>query len=567
MTTPSNVSFDLYNGDCIKEMEQIADDSVDMIFVDLPYGQVSCAWDKKIDLEKMWVHFMRIKKLRTPIFMTCSTKFGAELIAGAPKKCPFRWDIVWVKSSPVGFLSARKMPMRKHEMMYAFYERLPLYDISSHTHKFLKKVNKVEDKTETLKKDIYGRNHKEDAGLRGSYQPPLPTSVVADSCRVAHREAERVDQVFDDEGSGKSDVYGKIKREKNRHLSDKKYDPPLPNSIIKESETGEENPNLIYDQATDPEFRNGTIDGNKVYKGKKVLYRNAAGLYDPRLPVSVLEEEKKEDIIDCYNTKERFKNGKLSKDLTGKYDPALPVSVLKEEKKDMIGEGQIYNEGKEMPRLYRAPCGPAYEPALPVSVLNNEKEMSWRKKTPDDGLYKPFKTKDTSIYGGIDITTNYVGRKGGESAYKPPLPTSVQEHAGPSIYNNQNVHLYKDRKGGEPAYEPPLPTTVQTLPPDQQEDLLSRLINPEIEEDYLNEVGLPHSILEIKSQKGKHSTQKPLDLMKWCIKYFTKEGDTVLDNTMGSGSTGVACKEMGRSFIGIELDPDIFEVACDRILD
>ena len=220
-----------------------------------------------------------------------------------------------------------------------------------------------------------------------------------------------------------------------------------------------------------------------------------------------------------------------------------------------------------MPRHPTPTHGPAYDPALPVSVLNNEKEMSWRKKEPDDGLYKPFKTKDTSIYGGIDVTTNYVGRKGGEAAYKPPLPTSVIEHKGSSIYNNQKVHLYKDRKGGGSAYDPPLPTTVQSLPPAQQEDLLSRLINPEIEEDYLNEVGLPHSILEIKSQKGKHSTQKPLDLMKWCIKYFTKEGDTVLDNTMGSGSTGVACKEMGRSFVGIELDPDIFEVACDRILD
>ena len=91
MTTTA--TFDLYNGDCLKEMEQIPDNSVDMIFNDLPYGQVSCSWDKKIDLKKMWEHFMRIKKLRTPIFMCCSTKFGAELIASAPKKCPFRWDV------------------------------------------------------------------------------------------------------------------------------------------------------------------------------------------------------------------------------------------------------------------------------------------------------------------------------------------------------------------------------------------------------------------------------------------------------------------------------------------
>ena len=56
-------SFDLYNGDCLTEMEKIADESVDLIFNDLPYGQVSCDWDKKIDLKKMWEHFMRGSEL------------------------------------------------------------------------------------------------------------------------------------------------------------------------------------------------------------------------------------------------------------------------------------------------------------------------------------------------------------------------------------------------------------------------------------------------------------------------------------------------------------------------
>ena len=84
----------LYNGDCNDLMSEVADDSVDLIFTDLPYGQVSCDWDKKIDLTKMWDHFMRVKKEKAPIFFCCSTKFGAELIASAPKKCPFRYDIV-----------------------------------------------------------------------------------------------------------------------------------------------------------------------------------------------------------------------------------------------------------------------------------------------------------------------------------------------------------------------------------------------------------------------------------------------------------------------------------------
>lgn len=244
----------LYQGDCNELMNEIPDNSVDLIFTDLPYGQVSCEWDKKIDFPKMWEQFMRIKKLNAPIFFCCTTKFGADIINSAPKKCPFRYDIVWVKSAPAGFLQAKKMPMRKHEMLYVFYEKLPFYDLSSHQHKFLK-----------------------------------------------------------------------------------------------------------------------------------------------------------------------------------------PVSVVKEE-----------------------------------------------------GMRKdPHKT----AYG-------------------------------------DNIHFHqKGQKNGESIYDPPL----------------------------------PNSILEIKSQRGKHATQKPTELMKWVLKYYSKEGDVVLDPTMGSGSTGVACIEMERNFIGIEMDPEIFEVAKNRL--
>ena len=76
---------------------------------------------------------------------------------------------------------------------------------------------------------------------------------------------------------------------------------------------------------------------------------------------------------------------------------------------------------------------------------------------------------------------------------------------------------------------------------------------------------LPNSMLEIKSTRGKHSTEKPVALMEWVFKYYSKEGDVVLDPTMGSGSTGVACKNMNRNFIGIEMDEEIFKVAESRL--
>jgi DNA modification methylase len=76
---------------------------------------------------------------------------------------------------------------------------------------------------------------------------------------------------------------------------------------------------------------------------------------------------------------------------------------------------------------------------------------------------------------------------------------------------------------------------------------------------------LPHSILEITSERRLHPTQKPVGLIEFFLKYFTKAGDVVLDPTMGSGSTGVACQNMDRNFIGIEQDVKIFAVAQTRL--
>lgn len=76
----------------------------------------------------------------------------------------------------------------------------------------------------------------------------------------------------------------------------------------------------------------------------------------------------------------------------------------------------------------------------------------------------------------------------------------------------------------------------------------------------------PKATLEFKSDKDKlHPTQKPVDLLEYLIRTYTVEGMVVLDSCMGSGSTGVACKNLNRSFIGIELDEGYFEIAKQRI--
>lgn len=74
-----------------------------------------------------------------------------------------------------------------------------------------------------------------------------------------------------------------------------------------------------------------------------------------------------------------------------------------------------------------------------------------------------------------------------------------------------------------------------------------------------------NGVFNRSSEKVEHPTQKPVALMEYLIKNYTNEGETVLDFCMGSGTTGVACKNLNRNFIGIELDSEYFKIAEKRI--
>jgi len=327
-------------GDCLEVMKTLEKDSIDLLFCDLPYGQTSCKWDCTIDLDAFWKEVNRICREKCPMFFTCSTKFGVSLINSNPK-C-FRYDLVWIKSASCGFLNAKKMPMKKHEMVYVFYRKLPFYDLSSHKHKFLKERKTIDYKNESF-------------------------------------------------------IYGKIDRPDHmRKNGESSYDPPLPNTIIKE-----ENCTLRTDEGCSSLY--GTENNKVKFKDKEGKVRDTEPRYDPPLPNSIIKEE------NC------------------KYDV------------------------------------------------------------------------DKNAYGG--------GKK-------------------------DRIKISKKKEDHEVKYDPPLPNTI----------------------------------LEIKSEKGKHATQKPVDLIKWILKYYSKEGDNILDPTMGAGSTGVACKNMNRNFIGIEKDEKIFKVAQERVL-
>jgi site-specific DNA-methyltransferase (adenine-specific) len=125
------MTFELYNGDCINILNDMKlDREVDLVLVDLPYGQTACKWDIKINFDDMWKALKRICKKNCIYVFFCTTKFGNEIINSNPKW--FRYDIVWKKGEQtVGFLNANKQPLRNHEMVYIFRDpkgRKPTYN-------------------------------------------------------------------------------------------------------------------------------------------------------------------------------------------------------------------------------------------------------------------------------------------------------------------------------------------------------------------------------------------------------------------------------------------------------
>ena len=80
----------------------------------------------------------------------------------------------------------------------------------------------------------------------------------------------------------------------------------------------------------------------------------------------------------------------------------------------------------------------------------------------------------------------------------------------------------------------------------------------------VSELRVPSSIQLVKRQTGEHPTQKPLELLEYLVKTYTNEGDMVLDNTMGSGTTNLACIKLNRKSIGIEKEKQYYDVAVRR---
>ena len=189
-----NIYMDLRWGDCLELLDDLPENSVDLLFADLPYNQTACKWDCEVNLPEFWRKVNYVCKPDAPMIFTTTAKFGNLLINSNPKN--FRYDLVWIKSAPCGFLNAKKMPMRKHELIYVFYNKIPkIYSENiarHHKHKF-EDAEPKKDIVINETTDVYGgtgvyaeADHASSKNYIGYgnnndftiYEPPLPNTIL-----------------------------------------------------------------------------------------------------------------------------------------------------------------------------------------------------------------------------------------------------------------------------------------------------------------------------------------------------------------------------------------------------
>ena len=118
--------YSLLFGDCLERMKEIPDGSVNLVLVDLPYATTQNKWDSMLNLEEMWLQLDRICKPDTAKLMFAQTPFDKVLGCSNLKELKYEW--IWEKTTATGHLNAKKMPMKAHENILVFYDKLPTYN-------------------------------------------------------------------------------------------------------------------------------------------------------------------------------------------------------------------------------------------------------------------------------------------------------------------------------------------------------------------------------------------------------------------------------------------------------
>lgn len=143
---------ELWQGDCLELMKNIPDGSVDLVLTDPPYGTTACKWDSVIPFEPMWEQLNRIIKTNGAICLFGSEPFSSALRMSNIKD--FKYDWYWQKTTPTGFLNAKKQPLRNIETISVFYSKQPTYNPQK-TYGHKRKVSLAKHKQNCKKAEEY----------------------------------------------------------------------------------------------------------------------------------------------------------------------------------------------------------------------------------------------------------------------------------------------------------------------------------------------------------------------------------------------------------------------------
>lgn len=168
----------LYHGDCLERMREIPDASVDLILADPPYGTTACAWDAVIPFAPMWAEYKRIAKPNAAIVLTATQPFSSALVASNYEAFKYEW--IYEKTNPKGFLSAKRRPLTAHESVLVFCYGTPPFNPQKWTLPEYLRVKRKHATAKTAGECYGGRELKrwDDDGSR------YPTSVIGFSNRV-----------------------------------------------------------------------------------------------------------------------------------------------------------------------------------------------------------------------------------------------------------------------------------------------------------------------------------------------------------------------------------------------
>lgn len=121
-----NENIEIEQGDCIKFMDNLESESIDLILCDLPYGTTSCSWDTIIPFDDLWNQYKRIIKTNGNIVLTASQPFTSALVMSNPEM--FRYEIIWEKERPTNVFTMKKQMGKVHENILIFYKKAGTYN-------------------------------------------------------------------------------------------------------------------------------------------------------------------------------------------------------------------------------------------------------------------------------------------------------------------------------------------------------------------------------------------------------------------------------------------------------